>query len=60
VVEKLSAEIVKIMALPEVKSRLEKDGLEIRTRTATQFSAYIASELPRWEKVVKESGATLD
>jgi len=60
VVDKLSAEIVKIMSLPEVKAKLEKDGVVIRTRTSGQFGEYIASELHRWESVVKSSGATLD
>ena len=59
-IDKLSTEIIRIMSLPEVKTRLEKDGVEIRTGTSTQFSAYLRSELPRWEKVVKDSGATVD
>jgi tripartite-type tricarboxylate transporter receptor subunit TctC len=60
VIDKLSAEIVKIMLLPEVRAKLEKDGVEIRTRTSAAFADYIASELSRWEEVVKSSGATID
>lgn len=60
VIEKLSREIVKVMSLPDVRGRLEKDGVVVRTRTASQFTEYIASELPRWEKAVKASGASLD
>jgi tripartite-type tricarboxylate transporter receptor subunit TctC len=60
VIDKLSAEIVKIMARPDIKGKLEKDGLVVRTRTAAQLGDYMAAELPRWGKVVKESGATLD
>lgn len=59
-INKLSTEIIRIMSLPEVKARLEKDGVEILTSTSIQFSAYLRSELSRWEKVVKESGATID
>ena len=59
-INKLSAEIVRIMSLPEVKTLLERDGVEISTSTPTQFSAYLRSELSRWEKVVKDSGATID
>ena len=60
VIDKLSAEIIKIMARPDIKGKLEKDGLVVRTRTAAQLGDYMAAELPRWGKVVKESGATLD
>lgn len=60
VIGKLSTEIIRIMSLPEVRSRLERDGVEIRTSTPAQFATYLRSELSRWEKVVKESGATVD
>lgn len=59
-IDKLSSAIVTIMSLPEVKGKLEQDGVEVRTRTASQFADYIASEYPRWGKAVKESGATID
>lgn len=60
VIGKLNTEIIRIMSLPEVRSRLERDGVEIRTSTPAQFATYLRSELSRWEKVVKESGATVD
>lgn len=59
-IDKLNVAIVKIMALPDVKVLLEEDGVEIRTSSPAQFSAYIRSELSRWEKVVKASGAMID
>jgi tripartite-type tricarboxylate transporter receptor subunit TctC len=60
VIDKLSREIVKIMAQPDVKTKLENDGLVVRTRAAGEFAQYIAMDLPRWGDAVKASGATLD
>jgi len=32
-------------------------GAEVAAGTPKDFSAYIAREIPKWEKVVKDSGA---
>ncbi len=45
---------------PEVKKRMFNAGVEIRTSTPQEFSRYIASEMEKWAKVVKASGARAD
>ena len=45
---------------PGVKTRLFNAGVEIRTSTPQEFAAYIASEMQKWAKVVKASGARAD
>jgi tripartite-type tricarboxylate transporter receptor subunit TctC len=57
IVTKLHDEIVKTLALPDVKQRLEGVGFEIVGGTPEAFGAYIKSEIRKWEKVVKASGA---
>jgi tripartite-type tricarboxylate transporter receptor subunit TctC len=57
VVAKLNAETVRIMALPEVRERVLATGAEPATGTAEAFGAFIAVEIPKWERVVKTSGA---
>jgi tripartite-type tricarboxylate transporter receptor subunit TctC len=60
IVSKLSAEIGKVMRLPDVKRKLSEQGAEPVGNTPKEFSAFIAAEIPRWAKVVKESHARLD
>ncbi len=60
IVNRLHAEITKILASPEMKDRLDKAGAELRPQSPEQFGQFIASEKARWAKVVKESGAKFD
>ncbi len=60
VVHKISADMNKVLASPEVKQRMAEIGLTPLGDTPEQFDAYIRAEIPKWAKVVKESGATAD
>ena len=60
VVAKLSAEIGRIMRLPEVKERLSTLGGEPAANTPEEFSAFVKAELVKWATVVKASGARVD
>jgi tripartite-type tricarboxylate transporter receptor subunit TctC len=57
VVTRLHGELVKALKLSEVIQRLDGLGFEIVGSTPEQFGAYIKSEIPKWAKVVKASGA---
>lgn len=60
VVNKISADMNKVLQSPEVKQRMADIGLTPMGNTPEQFDAYIRSEIPKWAKVVKASGATAD
>jgi len=60
VVTRLHGETVRILKLPDVSQRLNGLGFEIVGSTPEQFGAYIRSEIKKWEKVVKASGAKPD
>jgi tripartite-type tricarboxylate transporter receptor subunit TctC len=60
IVNKLHATVMKILATPELKDRLDKAGAEVRAMSPAEFGAFIRSEKDRWAKVVKESGAKFD
>jgi tripartite-type tricarboxylate transporter receptor subunit TctC len=56
-IERLNRDIVKVLRLPDLRERLESLGAELATGTPRDFADYIAREIPKWEKVVKDSGA---
>jgi tripartite-type tricarboxylate transporter receptor subunit TctC len=60
VIARLQAELANAMDSADVKDKLALIGCEPYKRSPEQFSALIRSELPRWAKVVKEAGVTLD
>jgi len=60
IVNKLNAEVRRILALPEVRERIASTGADASSNTPEAFVEYIRSELVKWDKVVKVSGAKLD
>jgi tripartite-type tricarboxylate transporter receptor subunit TctC len=61
VVRKLYDTAQKVLALPQIRERLAREGLEIETSPSPQdFAAFIRKEIPFWAKVVRDSGATAD
>jgi tripartite-type tricarboxylate transporter receptor subunit TctC len=59
IVDRLNAEVVRIGALPEVRERLEAQGLSVTTSTREAFAKTIKDDYARWAKVVDAAGAKL-
>jgi tripartite-type tricarboxylate transporter receptor subunit TctC len=59
-VEKLSSEIGHITRLPEVRERFLALGAEPVGSSAEDFAAFNKSELAKWARIVKQSGARVD
>jgi tripartite-type tricarboxylate transporter receptor subunit TctC len=57
IIERLNREVVKVLNMPKVKEQLFRSGLDASPSTPKEFSAYIKSEMAKWSKVVKASGA---
>jgi tripartite-type tricarboxylate transporter receptor subunit TctC len=60
VVTRLNAEFNKALANPELRKKLGDEGADTAGGTPEQFAALIKDEIPRWGKVVAESGAKVD
>jgi len=45
---------------PGVRERLTNQGFEVVGSSQAEFAAYVKSEIPKWAKVVKASGATVE
>jgi tripartite-type tricarboxylate transporter receptor subunit TctC len=60
VINRLNAEIVKIVKLPDTRDRFLALGAEPAGSTAEQFGAFFKNEVAKWGKVVKESGARVE
>jgi len=59
-VARLSADVNAVMALPDVRESLIKQGLIPSTSTPAELAALIKSDLVRWAKVVADAKITLD
>jgi tripartite-type tricarboxylate transporter receptor subunit TctC len=60
VVAKVNAEMVTLIKTPEMQAQLLKLGAQPLTMTPAEFGAFIKSEIVKWSKVVRDSGAHLD
>jgi tripartite-type tricarboxylate transporter receptor subunit TctC len=60
VVQRLNAEIVKILKMPDVRERLESLGLDPVGNTPDEFAAFQKAEIAKWAKVVKDGNIKAD
>ena len=60
ILERLNAEITKIIAQPEVQKRLIDMGFIPVGSSREAYSAFLKSEIANWEKIVKASGAKVE
>jgi tripartite-type tricarboxylate transporter receptor subunit TctC len=60
IVNKLNSEIAKVMKDPELRKLFDSAGVEPDPSTPQAMSAYMAQEMARWGKVVKEAGIKLE
>jgi len=60
IVNRLNAEVVKALALPDVKDRLATLGADAVGDTPQHFAVFIKAEIPKWAKVVKDAGLKIE
>jgi tripartite-type tricarboxylate transporter receptor subunit TctC len=60
IVNLLNSEINKIMASPDMKDTLAKQGAVGMSMTPAEFDAFLRAQIAKWEKVVNSAGLKLD
>jgi tripartite-type tricarboxylate transporter receptor subunit TctC len=60
IVDKLNAEIRKMLASPAVKQRFNDLAFVAVGDSREQFAAFVKSEIAKWSKIAKDSGAKAD
>jgi tripartite-type tricarboxylate transporter receptor subunit TctC len=56
IVEKMNAELRRILALPAISAQLAQQGTEARAQTPAALGEFLRLEVARWSKVVKQAG----
>jgi tripartite-type tricarboxylate transporter receptor subunit TctC len=60
VVERLSADINRVLKLPDVRERMERDGTMPIGTTPAQFGELLRSEIQRWRRIIQQAGISPD
>ncbi|VTU30888.1 Argininosuccinate lyase [Variovorax sp. SRS16] len=55
VIRKANADLVRVLAMPDVKAVLARQGIEVRSSTPAEMAAAIDADLVRWARVVKDA-----
>jgi tripartite-type tricarboxylate transporter receptor subunit TctC len=60
VVESAHRDLVHVLGLPDVRERMTAAGIEIVGSTPDELARHIRAEIPKWTRVIKQSGARAD
>ena len=60
IIAKLNAEVVRLLAAPEVKKIFANEGAEAVGNSPEAFAAIVKSETAKWAKVIKTAGIKID
>ena len=59
-VERISSDMRRVLGEPATKERLAAAGVDVRGSSPAEFSQFHRTEVSKWARIVKESGAKLD
>lgn len=58
--EKLNADVVKALGAPDMRKKMQEQGMVPQPTTQEEFSRYLQKNIAKYTKVVKESGIQVD
>lgn len=56
IIQRLNQEVLAVLASPDVKATLEKQGIELEPSTPAQLAARIRADLGKWSEVIRAAG----
>ena len=60
IVDTLNASVNRMMATPEMRTAMQRLGVEPRIGTPKDFADFIAAEAPKWQRIVEASGVQIN
>jgi len=60
VIDKINADMQKILAMPEIKDKLAAQGFTAEWMKPADFGSYLAKEVPKWGAIVKSANVKVD
>ena len=60
IISRINAEFNAVLGMAETRERLAAQGVEAKGGTPAEFASFLRSEIPKWTKVVRDSGAKVD
>ena len=60
VVDKLHQAIVEILAMPDVRETILKQGIEVVSSSPAELGRFVTDEIARWTPIIKAAGITAD
>ncbi len=60
VLARLHSEVLKALSSPDTRKLIQRAGVEVSTSSPEEFGVLLRSELDKWGKVVKDTGATIN
>ena len=60
VIDRLSAELAKVLVQPEVKAKLLEQGVYAEVTTPDQAAKRLADEVTKWAKIIKDANVKVE
>jgi tripartite-type tricarboxylate transporter receptor subunit TctC len=60
VIESLNKEVNAVLAMPDIRTRLEADNVAVPKNTPAEFAAYVRAESVKFEKLVTDANVKVD